>query len=239
VGVREIVISGAVPFGIALVVLGIGWLALPRLGGKRVTGGDGAEPVERRRPRFLLPVLAGLLTLFGAYAWQTRVDLWADSATHRFPVIGIAAALAGLVCSLAFVRTRWWAVAVVAGLAGGFSAWAFLSTVHPSFLGSGGRWGGVVGVGFAVALQALVLERAGEKLVGFRGPALVSVLIGVIGLGATVSFANAPLIVSGAGAAFGALALIGLVPKARGTGGVDRWRGRGRGGGADRWCRGV
>lgn len=203
-GVREVVISSVVPAGVAAIVLGFLWLALPRILGKKGGwSGDG--------PRWALPVLVGGLTLFGAYAWQTQVALWPDAATHRFPVIGLAAAVVGLLVGLPIIGKRWWTLAPVAAVGGAFGAWAFLSTVHPDFLSETSRYVWVGVLSLVTAANAWTLERAGAKLKGFRGPALAWALVGTIGLGATGGFANAPLIVGGAAGAFGVLAVIGLV----------------------------
>lgn len=192
------------PAAIALVVLGFFWLGLPQIMGKR-KGWTG------HGPRFVLPVLVGGLTLFGAYAWQSQVELWPDSATHRFPALGILAAAVGLIATLPVLRSRWWTLGPIAAAGGGAAAWMFLATVHPSFLSEGERalWIGVVAL--ATGVNGWALERTGERLAGWRGPALLWMLVGTIGLGATAGFANAPLIVGGAVAAFGALALVGFV----------------------------
>jgi len=132
VGAREILISTGVPVGIAAVVLGFVWLALPRLVGKKSGWtGDG--------PRWALPVLAGGLTVFGAYAWQSQIELWPDAATHRFPALGLAAAIVGMVAWVPLVRARWWTLMPVAAAGGAFAAWMFLSTVHPDFLSEQAR----------------------------------------------------------------------------------------------------
>jgi hypothetical protein len=204
VGVREIVISSVVPALIAGVVLGFGWVVWPRMRKREGELGGGVL--------WLLPVLVGGLTLFGAYAWQTRVEVWADAATHRFPAVGIAAAVAGLIAWVPLVRRRWWAQGVVAAVGGGFVAWAFLSTVHPDFLSVSARWGWVAGLAVVAGVQGVALEGAGRVLFNWRGPALLWMLVGTVGLGATGGFANAPLIVGGAAGAFGVLAVIGLVP---------------------------
>lgn len=203
-GVREIVISSVVPALIAAVVLGLGWVVWPRI--RKNDGEPGG------RALWLLPVLVGGLTLFGAYAWQTRVEVWADAATHRFPAMGLAAALAGLIAWVPAVRARWWAQGVVAAAGGGFVSWAFLSTVHPDFLSVPARWGWVAGLAVVAGVQGIALEGAGRVLHNWRGPALLWMLVGTVGLGATGGFANAPLIVGGAAGAFAVLAVIGLVP---------------------------
>jgi hypothetical protein len=161
VGVREIVISSVVPALIAAVVLGFGWVVWPRMRKREGKLGGGLL--------WLLPVLVGGLTLFGAYAWQTRVEVWADAATHRFPAVGIAAAVAGLIAWVPLVRGRWWAQGVVAAVGGGFVAWAFLSTVHPDFLSVSARWGWVAGLAVVAGVQGVALEGAGRVLFNWRG----------------------------------------------------------------------
>ncbi|MEM7754433.1 MAG: hypothetical protein AAF297_02240 [Planctomycetota bacterium] len=203
-GEREILISTGIPVGIAAVVLGLLWLVLPRVLTKK-------KAWEGAGPRWALPVLAGGLTLFGAYAWQTQVELWPQAATHRFPALGLLAAVAGLIAWVPIVSRRWWTVSPVAAVAGGLAAWMFLSTVHPSFLSETQRWVWVGVIGLSTGLNGWALERASERLKGWRGPALLWALIGTVGLGATAGFANAPLIVGGSAAAFGVLAGIGFV----------------------------
>ena len=212
---QQILIGVAAPTGVAAVTLAGAWLGVPRvMGKKKGWAGDG--------PRFALPVLVGGLTLFGAYAFQSQIALWPEPATQRFPALGLLAAAVGLIASIAFVQRRWWGLMPIAAVGGAFAAWMFLSTVAPQFLGETARWVWVGVIGLVTALNAWSLERVGEKLHGFRGPALAWALLGTIGLGVTAGFANAPLIIGGAAAAFGVLAAIGFVtPKvsiARGGG---------------------
>ncbi len=42
-----------------------------------------------------VPLLVGAALTVGAYAWQSRVELWAVSTTHRFPALALIAAAAG------------------------------------------------------------------------------------------------------------------------------------------------
>jgi len=71
----------------------------------------------------------------------------------------------------------------------------------------------VAGLALATGVNGWALERSGERLRGFRGPILLWLLVGTVGLGATAGFANAPLIVGGAAASFGVLAGVGFLER--------------------------
>ena len=199
-GGREMMLAVGIPGAVGLAVLvGAALLA----GRKRA---DGAA----RALGWLVVLLAGAAVVMGSYAWQSRVALWPDSVTQRFPFVALVAVVVGLLGVFVFGRRRW-ASGAVAAVGGGMVAWAFLSELHGSLISEPARWGWIVGSGVLAGVMAWVLEAAGGKLDGWRGPTLLAGLIGMTGLGVTEAVVGGPLLLGGAAAVFGASAVAGIV----------------------------
>jgi len=140
----------------------------------------------------ILLVFGGVV--LGSYAWQTRIDLWPRQAQYRFPAVAIIAAAVGLVVAIVPIARRTWVLSALGLVGGGFVSWMFLSLLHESVLGASLRWLWIVVSAVVAGLSVATLERVVERVDGWRGGVVVSVLAGLLALGATMSFANAPLI---------------------------------------------
>lgn len=226
-GTREIVLSTVVPTLVALVML----VATHTLLSRRVRKPDGQAPDSQPGDSagettgtpdasgsvgagslgwLTLLLLAGSVVL-GSYAWQSRVDLWSASATHRFPAIAGVALVAGLVCVLVGpIARRPLLQAVPAALGGAAVAWFSLGVLHPSFIGQTERWAWVGGVGVIAGVQAFAIAAGASRLTGWRAPVLLWLVLGLIALGATAGLANAPLVLFPAAGVMFALGVAGL-----------------------------
>lgn len=199
---REILIAAVVPLVVSAVVLGV----LHALLARRKKGEDQSAPALA----WIVPVLMAGAVVLGSWAWQSRVSLWADSVTHRFPAVAAVVMLTGLIAAIGPIRRRPVLAAVPALVGGWFVAWMILGTVHESMIGEAARWGGIAGVGVIAAAQAWAIETGARALPGWRAPVVLWLLLGVIALGATSGFANAPLILWPAAAVCFALAGVGV-----------------------------
>lgn len=149
--------------------------------------------------------------MLGSYAWQTRLDLWPRQAQYRFPLAAITACALGLATAMFPVARRAWLLALLTAATGGFVAWSFLSLLHESLISEPARWTWIALSGVVAAVQALVLERVAGKLPAWRAPLLLAALTGVIALGATMNFANAPLVLGPVSAVLGGALLAAVV----------------------------
>lgn len=133
-------------------------------------------------------------TLLGSYAWQSRIDLWPKQAQYRFPLVATVAGLLGLFPAMLPMFRGPALLGPLSALAGGVVAWAFLSLLHESIISEPMRWTWIALSALLTATHALTLERVTTQLPGWRAPILLSGLVGLIALGATMNFANAPLV---------------------------------------------
>lgn len=207
-GPREVVLSTVVPVVVGLVVYGL--LSLFIRNGSRRADGPASSPSGWS---WAVPLMVAGGVVLGSWAWQTRIELWADAVTHRFPAIALAALLAGLASTLTPLRTRPLLAAIPAVLGGGFAAWAVLGGLHESLISEPARWGWVAGVAVLSGVHAWSFEAAGRALPGWRGPVLLWLLFGVAALGATAGFANAPLVLWPVSGVVFALILYGLTSR--------------------------
>jgi hypothetical protein len=221
-GPREVILSAVVPAVASVVVL----VALRVLLGRAKT--DAARPTEsgshdasggRAEDSAMGPIsigavfvlLVGAGTVLGSYAWQSSVELWAASVTHRFPAVALAATLVGLVSVLTPLGRSAIGSGVLGATGGGVVGWMILSALHESLIGETERWAWIVGTGLIAGAQAWAVRVGSRALPGWGGPGLLWLLAGVTALGATAGLANAPLVLwPTAGAAFG-LAAAGLL----------------------------
>ncbi|USN98180.1 MAG: hypothetical protein H6810_08310 [Phycisphaeraceae bacterium] len=202
-GTREIIFAAVLPAFVSLVVLVAVHLLIASREKRIGTPGPSVA--------WLLPGLLAGGSLLGAWAWQSRVELWAESVTHRFPAVALAALLAGLAGTLIRLRRSAVFTALPALVAGGFVAWAFLGALHPSLISEPGRWGWIAGVALLTGVQAWAIEVGARVLPGWKMPSVLWVAIGLIALGATGGFASAPLVVWPASAVCFALAGAGII----------------------------
>jgi hypothetical protein len=156
-----------------------------------------------------VPVLVFGGVVLGAWVWQSRADLWADSVTHRFPAMGLAALVVGLLSTLTPLRDRAWGGAALATVGGGFVAWAVLGPLHESLIGNTARWVWIGAVALIAGVQSWAIDAATRRLDGWRGPAVLWLLFGTIGLGVTAGFANGPLVLWPVAAVMFAAACVG------------------------------
>lgn len=201
-GLREVLIAVVLPGFVSLVVL---------VGAALMTGRRRRGEEERGRSGlgWLVAIFISGGAVLGSYAWQTRMDVWPASATHRFPFVAGVALAAGI-AAFALGRRGRAAAAVVAGFGGGVVAWAFLSLLHDSLISEGARWGWIAGCGVLTGVMAWTLEAAGERLLGWRGPGLLAIVAGLSALGVTEAFANGPLILGAAAAVLGGATVAAL-----------------------------
>lgn len=204
-GLREVMLAGVVPGVVGFVVL----LGVVLVGWKK----GGWKPPPLGWPSVLSGVVVLLMAggaVLGSYAWQTRVELWSGQATHRFPFVALVAGGVGLI--VAFMGRRWrWVGVAAPSVGGGVVAWVFLSLLHESLISEVARWGWVVGVALVVGMQALVLERVPARLAGWRGAAVLSVMAGLVAVGAMEAFVNGALVLGPVAAVLGALGVVGLI----------------------------
>ncbi|KAA0212881.1 MAG: hypothetical protein DYG94_13660 [Leptolyngbya sp. PLA3] len=212
-GPREILLSAFIP-GLAAAVL----LAPPAFfmrrrerQAERQSSPSSAQWCGSRLLGALLVLLLVAGTLLGSYAWQTRLDLWPKQAQYRFPLVALAAGLLGLAPALLPNFRRLALLAPLAALAGGFVAWIFLSLLHESLISVPMRWTWIVVSALLTALHAVTLVRVADRLPGWRSPLLLSALAGTVALGATMSFANAPLVLGPAAAVAGGALLAAII----------------------------
>lgn len=187
-GPREVMLAGVVPAVVGLVVLVFAQALLGR--------GNGAE--RGRGHGWVVPGLVVLLVgcgvVLGSWVWQSRVEIWTDSVTHRFPAMALAAVVAGLVVAVTPLKSRAWAGALVAVLGGWFVAWAVLGPLNERYIGETERWVWIAAVGLIAGAQSWAIDSGTRRLDGWRGPAVLWLLVGLLGLGVTSGFANGPLV---------------------------------------------
>lgn len=199
---REIILASIIPLSASLLLLLPAHAILARREAR----------IGRPAPilAFMLPpLLAGGVAL-GAWAWQSRVELWPQSVTHRFPAIALVAMLAGLLSTLSPLGRRPRFAAIPATLAGALVAWAVLGPLDASVISEPSRWGWITGLALIAGAAAWSFEAGAEQLPAWRAPVLLWLLFGLTALGATAGFANAPLILWPVAAVCFALAVAGL-----------------------------
>jgi len=201
-GTRELLLASVVPGAIAAVVLAGLWLGLPRLLKKKKWESGG--------PALALPVLIAAGMALGSWAWQSDLALWPANVTQRFPAVAIAILAAGLGTTMVPHRFRLLIAPVLSALGGGFAAWAFLAPLPDASLGAGATWGFISLAASLAAAMGLVLEASLEKLAGWAGPALLSMVAGISALAATQGWANAPLVIGPVAATLAAAVIPGL-----------------------------
>lgn len=206
-GTREIMFAAVIPAAVSTIVLVIVHLLIARREKSRASPGPAAA--------WLVPILLAGGVVLGSWAWQTRVELWPDSATHRFPAVALTALLAGLLGTLTPLRRSPVLLALPAFAGGGLVAWAFLGTLHPNFISETARWGWIAGVAAIAAIQAWAIETGAEALPGWRMPGVLWLLAGVAALGATAGLANAPLVLWPVAAVCFGAAVAGLIRRER------------------------
>jgi hypothetical protein len=214
-GPREILLAAIVPTGVALVVLLLAHAILRRLAAPMVTEGPNGDGGALALPPRVLPALTVLLlaggTVLGSYAWQSRVEIWAESVTHRVPTVALVALVVGLLGVLTPARRSAVAAGMLGTLGGGVAAWMILGALHESLISEAARWGWIAGVGLIAGVQSWAIRVGSRAMPGWAGPALVWLLTGIAALGATAGLANAPLVLwPAAGCAF-ALVVVGLL----------------------------
>lgn len=199
---REIVLASIVPASASLLLLVPTHALLAR---RAARTGRPAPTLS-----WMIPPLLAAGVALGAWAWQSRLDLWPDSVTQRFPAIALAALLAGLLSTLSPMGRRPLIAAIPATLAGALVAWAVLGPLHPNVISEPARWGWIAGLALIAGAAAWSFEAGAEHMPTWRAPALLWLLFGLTALGATAGFANAPLILWPVAAVCSALALAGL-----------------------------
>lgn len=213
-GPREILLSAFVPGLAAVVLLAPAAFFLRRRDRWREAPRHGPSSTRCCEACLLGAGLILLLvggTLLGSYAWQTRLDLWPRQAQYRFPLVSIAAGLLGLATALLPIFRRPALLAPLSALAGGFVAWIFLSLLHESLISETMRWVWISVSALFTVPHALTLDRVTSSLPGWRGPVLLSALAGTIALGATMNFANAPLVLGPAAAVTGGAVVAAVI----------------------------
>lgn len=223
-GPREVLLSAFVPGLAAVVMLTPAAFFLCRREG-RLAASTHAPPSARWSSTrwlaalFVLILVAG--TLLGFFAWQSRLDLWPKQAQYRFPLVALTAGLLGLAPALLPIFRKPALLAPLSAAAGGFVAWIFLSLLHDSLISEPMRWTWIGLTAVLTALHAVTIERVTTRLPGWRSPLLLAALVGTIALGATMSLANAPLVLGPAAAvAAGAIAAALVHPRLAFTHGV-------------------
>lgn len=211
-GPREILLSAFVP-GLAAVALLVPAAFFLR---RRDKNDDHPAPSSppRRDSRLLSALLILLFvgaTLLGSWAWQSRLDLWPKQAPYRFPMVALVAGLLGLAPALLPIARKPAILAPLGALAGGFIAWMFLSLLHESIISESMRWTWIGLSALLTALHAITLERVTTRLPGWRAPLLLVALVGTIALGATMNFANAPLVLGPVAAVAGGAIFAAIV----------------------------
>lgn len=206
-GARQIILSLLLPGAAAAVALIAA--AVYRRWCDRKTQADSEH--KPRSLSWLVVLLIAAGVSLGSYGWQTRLDLWPRQAPFRFPHAAAIGCLAGLVVAMLPAVRRAWALAALAAVGGASAAWLFLSLLHESLISEPARWTWIVLSGAGAAAQAMVLERVADRLPGWRAPMLSAVLAALIALGATMSFANAPLVLGPVGAVLGGAMLAAII----------------------------
>lgn len=205
-GPREILLAFGVPGAVALVALiAAAWLGIPR-GREQAEGGV--------RSVWWLGVFAAVLmaagTVLGAYAWQTQVVLWPKGAPYRFPMVALIALTGGFMSMIAG-QGRWrWGGRCAVAIAGSLAAWVFLSLLHESYISAIERWLAIAGVGVLAGVHGWVFSATVERLPGWRWATVMWLATGLMAIGATEAFVNAPLVLGPMAAVFGAMVLVSL-----------------------------
>lgn len=204
-GPREVMLAGVVPAVVGLVLLVFA----------QALFGRGNGPGRGWARGWVVPALVVLLVgggvVLGSWVWQSGVELWAASVTHRFPAMALAAVVAGLAVALTPLKSRAWAGALVAVLGGWFVGWAVLGPLDARYIGEAERWVWIAAVGLIAGAQSWAIDSGTRRLDGWRGPAVLWLLVGLIGLGVTAGFANGPLVLWPVAGVMFAAAAVGVV----------------------------